>query len=226
MSCWTRPRRGGGVASLCLTGFCNHFCRLGDGKEYLFQAKDEVRHGIFKAISWKRYKWVCRNPAPEEGSLETLFSLLRLKWAPGFVPSWAPFHQHQETHQEVHGRSAVPWPCLPSPPAPLKAEALPCATKMAKTRIARRGSASLARRNRTNSCKKLRLSEFRHSQAGRKESSTRSRKHPGGLRELVNSSLVAYGEHLFLFFTSFKCHLCFHSCILLRGTSHCKSSSS
>lgn len=26
--------------------FFNKICRLGDGKEYLFQAKDEVRHRI------------------------------------------------------------------------------------------------------------------------------------------------------------------------------------
>lgn len=26
--------------------FSNNLCRLGDGKEYLFQAKDEVRHGV------------------------------------------------------------------------------------------------------------------------------------------------------------------------------------
>lgn len=30
----------------------NNLCRLGDGKEYLFQAKDEVRHGI---TLWKHY---------------------------------------------------------------------------------------------------------------------------------------------------------------------------
>lgn len=105
---------------------------------------------------------------------------------------------------------------------------LPCATKMGKTRIARRGSASLARRNRTNHCKKLRLSEFQQSQAGRKESTTRSNKHPAGPKEFVNSSFVAYREHFFLSSTSFKCHLCFHSphsYIIFRGTSHCKSSS-
>lgn len=180
-----------------------------------------------KATSLRSYQWVCWSPNPEQGNSFKLFfflPLLRLKWAPGFVPSWAPFHQDQETHQEVRGGSAVPWPCLPSLPAPLKAEVSPCATKTGKIRIARRGSASLARRNRTNHCKKLRLSEFQHSQAGRKESTGQSTKHPAGPKKFVNSSFVAYTENIF--FSSpppvLNVICCFHSphsYVIFRGTS-------
>lgn len=74
---------------------------------------------------------------------------MRRKWAPGSVPSSAPFQQDRETRPEVRGPSAVPWRCLPSPPAQVMPEVLPCATKTGKRRIARRGSASLARKNRT-----------------------------------------------------------------------------
>lgn len=43
------PRRGGRINSLY---FFNNVCRLGDGKEFLFQAKDEVSH---RTTLWKQY---------------------------------------------------------------------------------------------------------------------------------------------------------------------------
>lgn len=77
------------------------------------------------------------------------FTVLRRKWAPGSVLSSVPFQPDQETRREVRRHSAVPWRCLPSPPAQLMLEVSPCATKMGKRKIVRRGSASLARKNRT-----------------------------------------------------------------------------
>lgn len=118
--------------------------RLRDGKEYLFQAKDEVRCQNSKQINRNH---VCVSQVLIKPN--KLVFAPRRKWAPGSVASWAPFplQQDQRTPPSAPGPSAVPWRCLPSHRP--QAMPSPCATRRGRRRIARRDSASLARRNRT-----------------------------------------------------------------------------
>lgn len=211
--------------------FFNYFCRLGDGKEYLFQAKDEVRHRFTLRKQYLREvtSGFVVTTNPERGNSVKLF--FHSSGGNELLDSFHPGLSSIRTRRLTR-RSTGAQPCHDHA-SHLSQLCWRWRSYHAQQRWERQGSReevqlfwqeeieqSTARSYVCQNFNKVK-------QAGRKVQ-------PGQTNILqaprnVSTARLWLTENIFfLSSTSFKCHLCSHSphsYATFRGTSHCKSSS-